>query len=156
MAESKPVVGYAPGVFDMFHIGHLNVLTRAKENCDFLIVGVVTDDRVEAVKGTRPLMPLAERLELISSLDLVDQVVVDDSIDKTEMWDQLHFDVIFKGDDWRGTPKGDQLEKGMADRGARVFYFPYTQHISSTRLRALIDEANETGRLGRAPEENLD
>lgn len=147
MNESGQVVGYAPGVFDMFHIGHLNVLQRAKEHCDFLIVGVVADDRVEAVKNARPMMPLAERMELVASLDLVDDVVVDDSTDKTEMWDRLKFDVIFKGDDWRGTPKGDQLESGMRDRGAKVVYFPYTQHISSTRLRQLINEANEANRI---------
>ena len=144
----KAVVGYAPGVFDMFHIGHLNVLQRAKEHCDYLIVGVVTDERVEAIKSARPMMPLNERMELVASLDLVDDVVVDDSFDKVEMWDKLHFDVIFKGDDWRGTPKGDQLERGMADRGARVVYFPYTQHISSTRLRALINAANDAARTG--------
>ncbi|MGV1037879.1 MAG: adenylyltransferase/cytidyltransferase family protein [Candidatus Nanopelagicales bacterium] len=144
MPESEEVVGYAPGVFDMFHMGHLNVLRRAKEHCDYLIVGVVSDDRVQAVKGTPAMMPLDERLELVEALSLVDEVVVDDSTDKVQMWNRLHFDVIFKGDDWRGTPKGDRLEAGMADVGASVVYFPYTAHISSTRLRALINAANET------------
>lgn len=136
-------VGFAPGVFDVFHMGHLNILLRAKEHCDYLIVGVVTDERVEAVKGKTPMMPLDERMELVAALDLVDEVVVDDSVDKVEMWDKLHFDMIFKGDDWRGTPKGDQLEAGMEAVGARVVYFPYTQHVSSTRLRELINAANE-------------
>lgn len=146
MSRAGKTVGYAPGVFDMFHIGHLNVLQRAKAQCDYLIVGVVTDERVTAVKSTPPIMPLNERLELVSALDLVDEVVVDDSIDKVEMWNKLHFDIIFKGDDWRGTPKGDQLEKGMADVGAKVVYFPYTEHISSTRLRALINAANDAAK----------
>jgi glycerol-3-phosphate cytidylyltransferase len=137
------LIGYAPGVFDVFHMGHLNILLRAKEQCDYLIVGVVTDERVEAVKGKTPMMPLAERRELVAALDLVDEVVVDDSVDKLEMWERLHFDVIFKGDDWRGTAKGDQLEASMAAVGAQVIYFPYTQHVSSTRLRDLINRAND-------------
>ncbi len=103
------VVGYVPGVWDMFHVGHLNILTRARPHCDRLVVGAVTDE-----------------------------VVVDVSSDKTVMWDRLGFDVIFKGDDWRGTPKGDRLERDMAARGVRVVYFPYTPHTSSSMLRALI------------------
>lgn len=142
VTQSGRVIGYAPGVFDVFHMGHLNILLRAKEHCDHLIVGVVTDERVEAVKGTTPMMPLDERRELVAALDLVDEVVDDDSTDKVQMWDRLHFDVIFKGDDWKGTAKGDQLEAGMANVGARVVYFPYTQHVSSTRLRDLINAAN--------------
>lgn len=138
----RPVVGYAPGVFDMFHVGHLNVLRRARARCDHLIVGVVSDERVLAVKGSPALIPLAQRLELVAALDLVDQVVVDDSVDKAQMWHRLHFDVIFKGDDWRGSPKGERLEAGMAAVGARVSYFPYTTEISSTRLRDLIEQAN--------------
>ena len=143
MSQDGKLVGYAPGVFDMFHVGHLNVLQNAKARCDYLIVGVVTDERVAAVKNTSPLMPLKERLELVEALNLVDQVVVDDSVDKVQMWEKLHFDVIFKGDDWIGTEKGKRLEQGMAEVGARVVYFPYTQHVSSTRLRALVQKANE-------------
>lgn len=144
-AHEKVVVGYAPGVYDLFHVGHLNILRRAKSQCDFLVVGVVSDDRVVAVKGQPPVIPLEERMELVEALDLVDKVVVDDSTDKVQMWERLHFDVIFKGDDWRGTPKGDRLEEGMASVGARVSYFPYTTHVSSTRLRALVEQANREG-----------
>lgn len=136
------IVGYAPGVYDMFHVGHLNILRRAKRECDYLVVGVVSDERAAAVKGRLPVIPFEERAELVSALDLVDEVVIDDSVDKTEMWHRVRFDVIFKGDDWRGTPKGLALEHGMALVGARVSYFPYTQHISSTKLRALVDSAN--------------
>ena len=141
----RVVVGYAPGVYDMFHVGHLNILRRAKSECDFLIVGVVSDDRVLEVKGQAPMIPLEERMQLVEALDLVDKVVVDDSIDKVQMWERLHFDVIFKGDDWRGTSKGETLERGMAGVGARVSYFPYTTHVSSTRLRALVEQANAEG-----------
>ncbi|MGB3673949.1 MAG: cytidyltransferase, partial [Candidatus Nanopelagicales bacterium] len=91
--------------------------------------------------------------ELVAALDLVDEVVEDDSVDKVEMWEKHHFDVIFKGDDWRGTPKGDQLEAGMKAVGAEVVYFPYTQHVSSTRLRELINKANAGEKLnGVAPD----
>ena len=153
MTREGKVVGIAPGVFDVFHMGHLNILLRAKEHCDYLIVGVVTDERVEAVKGKTPMMPLDERRELVAALDLVDEVVEDDSVDKVEMWEKHHFDVIFKGDDWRGTPKGDQLEAGMKAVGAEVVYFPYTQHVSSTRLRELINKANAGETLnGVAPD----
>jgi glycerol-3-phosphate cytidylyltransferase len=125
-------------VWDLFHIGHLNVLRRAREHCDWLIVGVVTDDAVLRVKGRWPVVPLSDRMAGLAALSLVDEAVVDDSRDKVEMWQRLHFDVVFKGDDWRGTPKGERLERGMASVGARVEYFPYTREVSSSLLRRRI------------------
>lgn len=131
--------GYVPGVYDMFHIGHLNILRKAREDCDHLIVGAVTDDVVERTKGRRPVVPLTERMEILGSIGIVDHVVADDcGSDKLPMWERLHFDVLFKGDDWRGTPKGDQLEASMQVVGARVVYFPYTHTTSSTLLRDLL------------------
>ncbi len=132
------VVGYVPGVWDMFHVGHLNILTRARPHCDRLVVGAVTDEVVQSAKSHPPVVPLAERMAVVAAMRLVDEVVVDVSSDKTVMWDRLGFDVIFKGDDWRGTPKGDRLERDMGARGVRVVYFPYTPHTSSSMLRALI------------------
>lgn len=138
------VVGYVPGAWDMFHIGHLRILKHARPYCDWLIVGVVTDEAVRRVKNKNPMAPLEDRIEVLRELTLVDDVVVDNSTDKVQMWHQLHFDVVFKGDDWRGTPKGDQLEAGMASVGARVQYFPYTPDISSTEIRRkLAQEAAE-------------
>jgi glycerol-3-phosphate cytidylyltransferase len=134
------IVGYVPGAWDMFHIGHLRILQHARPHCDWLIVGVVTDETVRRVKHKEPMVPLADRMEILERLDLVDQVVVDDSTDKAQMWRRLKFDVLFKGDDWRGTPKGDQLEASMASVGARVIYFPYTAHISSTQIRRRLVE----------------
>ena len=132
-------MGYVPGVYDMFHVGHLNILRRAREGCDELVVGAVTDEVVERTKGKLPVVPLAERMEILSSLSIVDRVVADDcTSDKLPMWERLGFDVLFKGDDWKGTPKGDQLEASMAAVGARVVYFPYTRGTSSTLLRQLI------------------
>lgn len=137
----RQVIGYAPGVWDMFHIGHLNILKRAQEQCDHLIVGAVTDESVLRIKGRWPVVPLAQRMAVLAALTLVDEVVVDDSRDKVEMWQRLHFDIVFKGDDWRGTPKGDALERGMASVGARVMYFPYTKEVSSSSLRGRIHAA---------------
>jgi cytidyltransferase-like protein len=137
---AKPVVGYVPGVYDLFHVGHLNILRRARAECDYLIAGAVTDERAEAVKGKRPVIPLHERMEILSSIGLVDEVVADNSHDKAEMLEQVKFDVIFKGDDWIGTPKGDQLEASMAAEGVRVHYFPYTETTSSTMVRQRIGE----------------
>lgn len=138
MDSASPVIGYVPGAWDMFHIGHLNILLRAREQCERLIVGVVTDEVLFAAKGKYPVVPLAERMDVLAAVDIVDEVVVDHSSDKLVAWEQQHFDVLFKGDDWRGTPKGDRLEKSMAQVGASVCYFPYTVHTSSTVLRALI------------------
>jgi glycerol-3-phosphate cytidylyltransferase len=132
------IVGYVPGAYDMFHIGHLNILKRARRECDHLIAGVVTDEVLELAKGRAPIVPLAERLAVVGSMACVDAVVTDLSSDKLVMWEKLRFDVIFKGDDWKGTPKGDRLETSMASVGARVVYFPYTVHTSSTALRRLI------------------
>lgn len=134
-------VGYASGVFDMFHIGHLNLLRRARENCQTLVVGVASDEYVLALKGREPVVPLAERLDIVSSLRFVDEVIIDRSEDKRVAWRDRHFDAIFKGDDWRGSPKGERLERAMNEVGAAVVYFPYTLHTSSTRLRGFIERS---------------
>ncbi len=138
------IVGYVPGAWDMFHIGHLKILKHARPHCDWLIAGVVTDDAVRRVKHKEPMVPLSDRMMILEQIALVDEVVIDDSTDKVQMWHRLHFDVVFKGDDWRGTPKGDRLEAGMASVGARVHYFPYTPDISSTEIRRRIAEESRT------------
>lgn len=120
----------------MFHVGHLNILLRARDRCDILVVGVVTDDELIRAKGRAPIVPLEERKDVVASLDLVDRVVTDYSTDKLDAWRRVEFDILFKGDDWRGTTKGNRLENQMASVGVEVCYFPYTAHTSSTRLRA--------------------
>ena len=129
------LVGYVPGAWDMFHIGHLNILKRARENCDWLVVGVVTDEALFEMKNKYPIVPLSERLEIVEAIGIVDSAVIDHSPNKLEVWETVHFDVLFKGDDWRGTPKGQRLESEMATVGVRVHYFPYTAQTSSTELR---------------------
>ncbi len=138
--STLPVRGYVPGVFDMFHVGHLNIIRAARQECDYLIAGVVSDEVVERVKGRPPIVPLAERMEILGALRHVDQVVVDDYADKFDAWRHVHYDVIFKGDDWRGTPKGIKLEHDLAAVGARIHYFPYTRHTSSSVLRQALDD----------------
>lgn len=130
------VVGYVPGAWDMFHVGHLNILLRAREFCDRLIVGVVTDEALFAAKGKHPVVPLDERMDIVRAMRMVDDVVVDHSSDKLEVWQRVGFDVLFKGDDWLHTPKGDKLVADMASVGVEVHFFPYTRHTSSTLLRS--------------------
>jgi len=139
--RAEGVVGYVPGGWDMFHIGHLNILKRARENCDWLVAGVVTDEALFAMKKKWPIIPFHERLEIVGAVGIVDEAVVDHSINKLEVWEQVHFDVLFKGDDWRGTAKGARLEQDLATVGARVHYFPYTLSTSSSELRRVLAES---------------
>ena len=132
-------IGYAPGAYDLFHVGHLNLLRHAKQHCDHLIAGVVADEVLEITKGHRPVVPLAERMEIVRHISYVDQVHAEVLLDKLETWREVPFDVFFKGDDWRGTPKGLDLERRFAEVGVEVVYFPYTVHTSSTQLRRALD-----------------
>lgn len=134
------IVGYAPGAYDLFHVGHLRLLERARERCDVLVVGVVNDDLAEQQRGERPAVPLAERMAVVAALPWVDDVVEDPSSDKAVIWETVRFDRIFKGDDWKGTPKGDRLEAVMVERGVEVVYLTYTKDISSTQLRRDLSE----------------
>ncbi|MFD3807340.1 adenylyltransferase/cytidyltransferase family protein [Streptomyces sp. NPDC058611] len=142
-ARSPYRVGYAPGAYDLFHIGHLNILRHARSQCDYLVAGVVSDEMAELAKGRRPMIPLVERLEIVRSVKYVDAAFVETVPDKLETWKQVRFDVIFKGDDWRGTPKGNRLERDFAVHGVDVVYFPYTVHTSSTQLRRALDALAE-------------
>jgi glycerol-3-phosphate cytidylyltransferase len=132
------VIGYAPGAYDLFHVGHLNVLRKARERCDRLVVGVVSDEMCELTKGVRPLVPLEERLEVVASIGIVDAVHAEVTPDKLDAWHEVGFHRIFKGDDWRGTVKGRALEDRLGPFGVEVVYFPYTMHTSSTQLRRAV------------------
>jgi glycerol-3-phosphate cytidylyltransferase len=137
------VVGYASGVFDMFHVGHLNILRRARLECDYLIAGVTTDDACERIKGKRPVVPLHERMEIVQNIRFVDQAVPDDTEDKINMWYALQFDVMFKGNDWEGTERGDRMVAQFAEVGVKVIFLPYTPETSSTMLRDVITSRAE-------------
>lgn len=137
--ESK-IIGYTTGVFDLFHIGHLNILARAKEQCDFLIVGVTTDEVTKQMKGKSSIIPFEERIEIVNSIKHVDMVVAKSTIDNTESWHELRFNVYFKGDDWKGTKKGEKLEVDFGNFGVEIKYFPYTKGTSSTKLREVLEK----------------
>jgi glycerol-3-phosphate cytidylyltransferase len=134
-------VGYAPGVYDLFHIGHLNLLRNARGLCDYLIAGVLTDDLAAQAKGADPVVPFAERFDIVRSIRYVDDAVAEDLPRKLDMWARLHFDVIIKGDDWLGTERGDRLEADFAPLGVAVAYTPYTVQTSSTMLRRALERA---------------
>lgn len=141
------VIGYAPGAYDLFHVGHLNILKHAKSQCDHLIAGVVSDEKCLRSKGAAPFVPLVERAEIVRHISYVDEVYEEHVPTKLDAWQDLRFQRIFKGDDWRGTPKGEQLEREFAAVGVEVVYFPYTVHTSSTMLRralsAVLPEPSE-------------
>ena len=136
---SDRTIGYTTGVFDMFHIGHLRVLQRARENCDHLIVGVTSDQLCIERKQKAPIIPEWERMEIVKALKCVDQVVRETNLDKLVAWEELKFDRIFKGDDWKGSQLWNNYEKEFQLRNVEVVYFSYTVHTSSTLLRQKID-----------------
>lgn len=128
-------VGYTQGVYDMFHIGHLNLIRNAKEQCKKLIVGVNTDDLVEKYKKRQTVIPENERLEIVKNIKGVDEALLVDTLDKIILYEKLSFDVVFIGNDWKGTERWKETEEVLAARGVDVVYLPYTPNISSTILR---------------------
>lgn len=137
------IVGYVPGVFDLFHVGHLNMLRQARSRCDVLVAGVVSDEMCELGKGIRPTVPLEERVAIVDAIGIVDATYVEVTLDKRDSWREVGFHRLFKGDDWKGTPKGDRLEKQMAEVGVEVVYFPYSLQTSSTALRKHLARGSE-------------
>ncbi len=136
-------IGYTTGVFDMFHIGHLNILKRAKESCDYLIVGVSTDELVEQYKHKTPIIPYEERKKIVEAIKYVDEVVPQINRNKIEAYEKYKFDVMIVGDDWKGNELFNEVEKYLNERGACVKYFPYTKGTSSTELRKVIQKFME-------------
>jgi glycerol-3-phosphate cytidylyltransferase len=132
-------IGYAAGAFDLFHVGHLNLLRHAKAQCDVLVAGVVSDEMLREVKGIESFIPTSERVAIVRSLRFVDHVYVEKVPDKMDAWRDVGFTHFFKGDDWRGTEKGMRLEREFAEVGVEVVYFPYTAHTSSSQLRRALE-----------------
>lgn len=137
----KPLVGYTAGVYDLFHIGHLNILRNAKGMCDELIVGVTSDELV-SYKGKQAVIPYEERAEIVRNIKCVDAVVKQDDMDKLKMWERLKFDIMFVGDDWKGTEKWNKLEKDFEKMGVKIIYFPYTKTTSSTLITETLKSLN--------------
>lgn len=132
------IVGYTSGVFDLFHIGHLNLLMNAKSMCDQLIVGVTIDDLV-AYKNKKAVIPFQERLEIVRSIKYVDAAIAQENMDKLKMWEKLKFNVLFVGDDWFMTAKWKEIEESFKDVGVKIVYFPYTKSTSSTILNTTLE-----------------
>lgn len=133
-------IGYTTGVFDLFHIGHLNILKRARLECDHLIVGITTDELSESAKNKKPFIPFQERMDLVEAVKYVDEVVPQTSYDKMEAWNNLKFDRMFVGDDWKGSDQWNMIEDEFAQVGVEIIYFPYTTHTSSTILRDILSK----------------
>ena len=141
------IVGYTTGVFDLFHIGHLRLLRRAKEECDKLIVGVTIDELV-SYKYKKAVISFEERIEIIRSIRYVDEAVPQVSKDKMTAWEKLKFNIMFVGDDWKGTEKWNQYEIEFKKVGVKIMYFPYTKSTSSTLINdILISKRNVLAKL---------
>lgn len=138
MKES--IIGYTTGVFDMFHIGHLNILKGARERCDHLIVGVSTDELVRSEKNKSPVIPYEERAAIIEALQVVDRVVPQYNKNKMEAWKKYHFDRMFVGSDWKGTDAWNAFEEEFRPLGVEIVYLPHTDGISSTKLTRIIKD----------------
>ncbi|CCH49301.1 adenylyltransferase/cytidyltransferase family protein [Pseudodesulfovibrio piezophilus] len=137
MNEKDIIIGYTTGVFDLFHVGHLNLLRKAKALCDRLIVGVTTDELV-AYKNKRAVIPFHERMEIVHSIDYVDTVVPQEDMDKMKAWDKLKFDIMFVGDDWHATEKWEGYETEFKQKGVKIVYLPYTKTTSSTLINEVL------------------
>ncbi len=134
----KKIIGYTTGVFDLFHIGHLNILERAKQNCDHLIVGVSTDELVMEYKHKKPVICYEERKRIVEAIRYVDEVVPQIDRDKMAAYEKYKFDRMFVGDDWKGSELFTGLESELAKHGAEIVYFPYTKGTSSTFLKEVL------------------
>lgn len=132
----KYKLGYTQGTYDMFHIGHLNLLRNAKMQCEKLIVGVNSDELVYNYKNKKPVINELDRAEIVKELRCVDNVIICNSLKKTEVWNAIHFDAIFIGDDWKGNDRWKQTEVDLAPLGAEVVYLKHTDGVSSTLLRS--------------------
>lgn len=132
------IVGYTTGVYDLFHIGHLNLLRNAKAMCDKLIVGVTTDELV-SYKNKKAVIPYHERVEIIRAISFVDAVIPQETMDKFDAWKKLKFDVMFVGDDWYASEKWQDLQQQFNEVNVRIVYFPYTKGTSSTLINDVLE-----------------
>lgn len=131
-------IGYTTGVFDLFHVGHLNILKKAKDHCEYLIVGVSTDELVMGYKNKRPVIPHNERMAIVEGIKYVDEVVPQINRNKFSAWEEIGFDVMFVGDDWKGNLLFEETEKQFKQVGVDIVYFPYTKGVSSTIVKEKI------------------
>ena len=139
----KQKIGFTDGVYDMFHVGHLNMIREAKKRCDYLIVGVHSDEIVEGYKNRKTVINENDRREIVGAIKEVDRAVINYTRDKLKLWELYHFDTIFIGDDWKGTERWNNFEKVLAEIGVTVEYIPYTKGVSTTQIREKLGEKND-------------
>lgn len=137
------ILGYTTGVFDLFHIGHLNLLKNAKAICDKLVVGITTDELMLEYKKKKAVIPFSERFEIVRNIKFVDAVIPQGTMNKFDIWQKLKFDIMFVGDDWFHTCQWQELEKQFNDVGVRIVYFPYTKGTSSTLINKILIEERD-------------
>ena len=138
------IIGYTTGVYDLFHIGHLNILNKSKKMCDKLIVGVTTDELMMTYKNKKSVIPYEERSEIVSNIKCVDVVVPQVSMNKVDAWKKLKFNIMFVGDDWHDTPKWNIIEEELKKQDVKIVYFPYTKGTSSTIINDTLAKIRES------------
>ena len=138
----KYKIGYTTGVFDLFHVGHLNILEKAKEQCDYLIVGVSTDELVQNYKHKTPVIPFAQRIKIVEAIKYVDKVVPQVSLDKVIAYEKYKFNAIFHGDDWKNSDLYNKMEKELSKHSVDIVYIKHTDGVSSTIIRDKMEKHN--------------
>ena len=141
--EKKFKIGYTTGTFDLFHVGHLNLLEKAKENCEILIVGVSTDELVKDYKGELPVIPFEDRIRIVGALKCVDKVIAQKTLNKLDVLPDIQYDVLFHGDDWKNTKMYNEIEEKLREQKVSCIYFPYTKSVSTKSIKERIQK---TGR----------
>ena len=136
--KKNKIVGYTTGVFDLFHIGHLNILEKAAKECDYLIVGVTTSETVKKYKDRYPITSLEDRMAIVRAIKYVDRVVVQENMDKVAAWDKYRYNIIFHGDDWKNSPMYNEIERKLSDLGVKMKFFKYTDTTSTSSLKLKI------------------
>lgn len=138
--EKKFKVGYTTGTFDLFHVGHLNLLEKAKENCEILIVGVSTDELVKDYKGELPVIPFEDRIRIVGALKCVDKVIAQKTLNKLDVLPDIQYDVLFHGDDWKNTKMYNEIEEKLREQKVSCIYFPYTKSVSTKSIKERIQK----------------
>ena len=138
--KKNMIIGYTAGVFDLFHIGHVNILKNAKSMCDKLVVGVTTDELMLSYKNKKPVISFIERAEIVRNIKFVDTVVAQENMNKFEAWEKIKFDIMFVGDDWHSTEKWQEFEKLFSEVNVKIIFFPYTKGTSSTKINNILDD----------------
>ena len=138
--EKKFKIGYTTGTFDLFHVGHLNLLEKAKENCEILIVGVSTDELVKDYKGELPVIPFEDRIRIVGALKCVDKVIAQKTLNKLDVLPDIQYDVLFHGDEWKNTKMYNEIEEKLREQKVSCIYFPYTKSVSTKSIKERIQK----------------